>query len=1265
MTHHPPPALPPAQFRIAAARVIAISLAVGAVWAFASNRVLLAVVTDLAAYSTLDTLADWGFILMLTAVLVWFIRRNWAQVERFEQDEAHQRITHIYGAAQDITDHKRADAALARYARSMEALYETSLAINSQPDIAALLNTIVERATHLLGATMGGIYMMHAGEQRLELVASVPHEYGGTSLHLGEGVAGRVAQSGLPLTIADYQQWAGRADIYSQARFGRVLGVPIKSRDRLIGVIVLDDTEPGEFTDDDIRLVNLLADQAAIAIENRRLLEQTQRDLTERRRVEDELLEQKIRFEQLFANMPLGVAMLDAHDCFVDINRAFASMFQFTLQEIEGRSINDVIVPPHLADEGVVLSRCALDHAKVDVESVRRRKDGRLVPVHIYALPIEVQNELIGIYAIYQDITERQRAEQALRESEERYRLLVENQGEGIAFVDENENFTFANPASDEIFGVPRGGLVGRNLREFAGDTAFTLIQEQTKVRKAGQASIYDHVITRLDGMQRTLLITARPRFDQNRQFLGTFSVFHDITERKQAEEELARIKNDLSRRNQQLTKILEVGNSLRLNLDLESVLGEIVQAAYQSLGFGAVALNLLDKDTNQLRVAAHFAPNEQARTALDGAVYDWREVRGLMRDEFRRGRCYFIPQGAINWDRDFSGPTYNAITQPSILVADNVWQPDDALFAPIELHGGDIAGLIWVDAPLDGRRPTPDTLQALEIFANQAAIAIENARLFEAERLRRQEIEAVHQASLDLTTSLDLTQVLNAILSATLKLVPAATVHIFLYDGEHLQFGAARSPAGIMARPINEPRRDGLTYTIATTGKMIVIEDTSRHPLYAAAAHPWGPFAIVSLPLKNEARVVGVMNVSFERPRRIAEAEQRILSLLATQAALAVQNARLHDHVRRYAADLEQRVAERTAELEHQRQHLQAILDTAGEGIQIMDPNGIIQYVNPAAERMTGFTADEVIGLPTRFAAPVFNPFKNADALKRIVHSGQPWQGEIVNQRKDGTLFDIALTITPLTDAGGGVTGVVAMYRDITHLKELTRLRDQFVSRIGHELRTPIANIKLYLELLERGKPDKRDQYLQTMQREIDRLRRLIDGFLEMAQLDAGAIPTHITPVSLNHLVTDVIEDRSTIAAYGGLTLESHTDSDLPLVQTDVALIAQAVSAVMDNALNYTPRSGHIVLSTAHQRDAGRDWLTLSIHDTGPGITVEDAAHIFERFYRGEAARDFKVPGAGLGLSICQAIMQQLDGRITVETEIGKGSTFTMWLKQ
>jgi PAS domain S-box-containing protein len=1054
--------------------------------------------------------------------------------------DAQRQLSSMVLICRDITDRKQAEETLAHYARRMRLLYETSLEINTQSDLATLLTTIVQRATDLLGASRGGLYLRNPADQSLRLVTSIPPEYVGIVLQPGVGLAGRVMQSGHPIFVADYANWPYRVAIYADLPLGRSLGVPLNFRGNIIGVLSIEDAEPGSFSQDDVQLANLLADQAAIAIENLRLYEEAQRELARRQQIEEQL-----------------------------------------------------------------------------------------------------------------------------RQSEERYRILIDNLGEGISFVDEREYLTFANPAAHDIFGVPSGQLEGRNLSEFLPPEDFAAIRRETELRRTGQTSTYEVKIIRADKQVRTLLVTARPRVNKDGAFLGTFSVFRDITERRQAEEELGRVRTNLVRSNQQLTQILEAGNLLRMNLNLDTVLNEIVRGAQQSLGYGMVVLNLLDETTHQLVVHAHAGLDLAGQQALTGGTYDWDEERRLLRAEFRLGRAYFIPHGTLDWQDDLRGPIY--VPNLPISGQPDAWHPDDVLFIPIELHDGRIAGTIYLDAPHDGKRPTIESLRPLEIFVNQAAIAIENARLFEAERQRRRELEVVYTASRHLTQSLDLSTVLDAILHSVMQLVPVTSAQIFLYDNERLTFGSGLTEYGQkMAWPPLEPRPEGLTYTVAHTGQAVFIEDTARHPVFNAASTLPSPLlAIAGLPLTMEDTILGVMNVSYALPHPFSESERSVLTLLAAQASIALHNARLHQQVQSYAEHLERRVAERTVELDRERQHLQAILDSAGEGIQIMHPDGHIAYVNPATEQITGYAGVEMIGQPSRLWNNDFNPAAKLANLREQVQRGHAWQGEIVNQRKDGSLYDAALTITPLKDAQQQVTGYVVVHRDITRLKELEHLKDQFVSRIGHELRTPIANVKLYAQLLERGKPDRQGEYLRTLRHEIERLTHLNDSFLEMAELDAARTAPHLSPVAINQLLNDLLHNYEALAQQRGLTVQTNYDArwQESAVMTDRALLARAIGKIVENALHYAPANAEIVISTQQIATATGVSCAIAVHNSGPGLSPKELPHMFERFYRGEAARDYKVPGAGLGLAIAQTITLRLNGRLTVESQPGQGVTFTLSL--
>ncbi len=230
--------------------------------------------------------------------------------------------------------------------------------------------------------------------------------------------------------------------------------------------------------------------------------------------------------------------------------------------------------------------------------------------------------------------------------------------------------------------------------------------------------------------------------------------------------------------------------------------------------------------------------------------------------------------------------------------------------------------------------------------------------------------------------------------------------------------------------------------------------------------------------------------------------------------------------------------------------------------------------------------------------------------------------------------------------------------------LQELDRLKDQFVSNVSHELRTPLANLLLHISLLERGRPEKQAVYRQTLRREADRLRDMIEDLLDLSQLDRDVKPVQLAPIDLNPLIDQLVADRVALAAERGVSLRFVPTPDLTPALIDVALLTQVVSNLLTNALNYTPQGGKVTLLTARQSQAAQNWVAFTVQDTGLGITAKDLPHLFERFYRGEAGRRTSAPGTGLGLAICHEIVARLGGHITVESEPGCGAAFTVWLK-
>lgn len=227
---------------------------------------------------------------------------------------------------------------------------------------------------------------------------------------------------------------------------------------------------------------------------------------------------------------------------------------------------------------------------------------------------------------------------------------------------------------------------------------------------------------------------------------------------------------------------------------------------------------------------------------------------------------------------------------------------------------------------------------------------------------------------------------------------------------------------------------------------------------------------------------------------------------------------------------------------------------------------------------------------------------------------------------------------------------------------QQVDRLKSQFISDVNHELRTPLTTISFNIQILPNVEGEKQQQVIDTIGREVAHLTEMIEALLDLSRFDLEEDGLIVEPVQLNDLVQTLLDDRTSLAEEKGLRVEYELDPDLPRLLGDPRLLYQAMVNLFANALHYTD-TGTISLRTWQEQRGERDGCAFSLSDTGPGINAEEQKHLFERFYRGAAARSKSIPGAGLGLSMCKEIVHRHHGAISVESRPGEGSTFTFWL--
>ncbi len=396
-----------------------------------------------------------------------------------------------------------------------------------------------------------------------------------------------------------------------------------------------------------------------------------------------------------------------------------------------------------------------------------------------------------------------------------------------------------------------------------------------------------------------------------------------------------------------------------------------------------------------------------------------------------------------------------------------------------------------------------------------------------------------------------------------------------------------------------------------------------------------------VGLPLIVREQVIGVIFIFRNYPGVFSREDTALLQSFADQAAIAVHNAQLYTQVSR------------------ENQRMDALLDSAADGIIILTADHLVERGNPALARMLGKTTeeirhkrhDEVIRWVTH---------KDGLTLEEAEAGGWPLtpnatlyvEGDL--ERTGSVPLPVGITYAPLVSPDGNLLNIIATVRDITRFREAEELKSTFVSVISHELKTPVALIKGYVSTLRRedatwDRKIVRDS-LQVIEEEADRLTRLIEDLLDASRLQAGALAINQTDVAVDALARRIAERFLTQTSQH--VIEVDFPDDFPVIMGDEDRLSQVLSNLVSNAIKYSPEGSEIIV-TGQVRP---QHVIVCVSDQGPGIAPDDIPHVFDRFYRSTDATR-KTKGAGLGLYLARAVIEAHGGHIWVDPKPGDGA--------
>ncbi|MFA6106626.1 MAG: MASE3 domain-containing protein [Patescibacteria group bacterium] len=415
------------------------------------------------------------------------------------------------------------------------------------------------------------------------------------------------------------------------------------------------------------------------------------------------------------------------------------------------------------------------------------------------------------------------------------------------------------------------------------------------------------------------------------------------------------------------------------------------------------------------------------------------------------------------------------------------------------------------------------------------------------------------------------------------------------------------------------------------------------------------GFLSVAVIPIIDEGKVVGAIHLADKEKDKFSREQIGLLEQLNLLIGEGIVKFNLSDEIRKMNEELEKRVQERTSDLKKFQQAVQ----NASDLIVITDTEGKILFVNNAAEELTGYGLEDIIGqTPSLWGDELAEKFYS-EAFNKIRESKAPLSGEVINYRKDGMKFIGELRISPVLSEDKNVIFFVGIMRDITEAKEIDKAKSEFISMASHQLRTPLTSIGLSVELLIRGIYDGLDDRYQGYLKEIHgstrRMTELISALLNVSRIEMGTFAIKFEFLEITGLVSRILEELNEQFANKNLVLEKSYAPEPLEANFDPNIFRIIFENIATNAIRYTPAGGKITVGVGKKNNK----IVISVKDTGYGIPPEDQEKIFLKSFRSEAAKKISSDGTGLGLYIARSVAERVGAGISVESAVGQGSTF------
>lgn len=1225
--------------------------------------------------------------------------------------------SHIAVALENAELHRSRE----RQIQELATLLDVSLTVASQLDQEASLKTICERAAQMLNVSGATVYLKSPEGDAVELVTShnVNSSYVIKRLQLDEGVAGKVAGSGQPLTVEDYGRWEGRSPQYLAGTIGGMAGVPLIWRGEVIGVLVALDTRgPRRFSADEIRLLTLLAQQASVAVHNacayraeqeRRRLAETMRDaataLGTHLVLSDVLKLALEQLERIVAYDCASIALLDEQGWLrLAATRGF--------EEPDG--MERAAWP---VSEDVHVQTMLSTRQPVIVKDVHQDAQWLGAPGAGYArswlgAPLLLGARLLGVISVYHTSPNFYQPKDA-----ETIAILA---GQVITAIENARLYTEAQ----------------RQIRELNGLTqvaqAFSMMMDLHETARV----VTTHIARLLDADKCVILLFS-PDQRQVYALSPACGLSNDEAARLrfsvESEPRLNLPEGDCFMVND-LAELTPALRSLFLALGMRSLIGAKMTAHGRALGIllvahqaGAERPEFTRVDVNWLKALAM-----QAAIALDNA----RLYEDTARLKTHYQNIIDSTQAVIyTIDRNLRFTSFSAEWE-RLAVQNNVPELASSLLLgrPLTDYMSQEAQATWQDIcatilagecfedgrpvygeeinvrQADTRRVFYLTAGPLQdqagnitgiIFVNQDLTAQKDAELDATQRAR--ELSALYAVSMAVSQSLDMVAVFDHALPVVTSISQADGVQAFVWGEEHWRLAAY---SGVVARAVPSVSRQ-LPAPVAQAvkrGEPLIVDDMAwAEAEIDSELGMWKMATQAFIPLHVRDQTIGVLRLGWQQSRAPDERDLRLWLAIGQQISVALLNAQLYAAAQARAREMRAlyEVTRQLTTLDIERlpesvfptlQHL-LTYDIAGllvsQGatrllvytarpvsqamVQQFEQRLIAEYRSLGLGEIEGALLAQVIwGMPPLeataagepIAAFLIAPLSLGDRVLGLIALGSQCQ-DVYDEKDHRMLLTLANQMAVAVENAWLYRTLreraLVLERTYAELQEADRLKDELVQNVSHELRTPLTFIKGYVQLILSGDlgeltPQQRES-LEIVARKTDMLTRLVSDIVTLERVERVSLRAQ--PMSLPELANLALDTCAATASSLGVMLVRDWPPTLPLVLGDRDQISEVFDNLLSNALKFTPAGGSI---TVRAREEG-EFVRVEVRDTGMGIPPDKLDKIFERFYQVDGTSRRRFGGTGLGLAIVKRIVELHGGKISVTSQLGQGSTFSFTL--